>query len=143
MASEQQKSASFPVISPDGRYLLFTIHDYGTFPIWHRDADLCLVELATGKQVVQETINSGEADSFHSWSKNSRWVIFSSRRYDGRYTRLYISYLDPDGQFRKPFLLPQKDPGFYDSFFYSYNKPEMIDGPVQVSQRRWIKAANK
>ena len=34
-ASEQGQSASFPRVSPEGQYLLFTIHDYGTFPIWH------------------------------------------------------------------------------------------------------------
>jgi len=46
-ATAKGKSASFPRISPDGNYLLCTLHDYGTFPIWHKEADLCLVDLAT------------------------------------------------------------------------------------------------
>jgi len=143
LASEQAKSASFPRISPDGNYLLCTLHDYGTFPIWHKEADLCLVDLSTGKIEVQESVNSDDTDSYHSWARNSRWIVFSSRRYDGRYTKLYISYMNTEGQFQKPFLLPQKDPGMYDSFFYSYNRPELITGPIEVKPRSWVQAARE
>ncbi|RLD96001.1 MAG: cytochrome C biosynthesis protein, partial [Bacteroidetes bacterium] len=86
MASEKGQSASFPRISPNGNFLLCTLHDYGTFPIWHKEADLCLVDLSTGETMVQEKVNSDDTDSYHSWAQNSRWIVFSSRRYDGRYT---------------------------------------------------------
>jgi len=142
MASEQGKSASFPRISPDGNYLLCTLHDYGTFPIWHKEADLCLVDLSTGKSEVPEKVNSDDTDSYHSWAQNNRWIVFSSRRYDGRYTKLYISYLNSEGQFQKAFLLPQRDPGFYDDFFYSYNRPELITGAIDVEARSWVKKIN-
>ena len=138
LASEQGKSASFPRISPDGKYLLCTIHDYGTFPIWHKEADLCLVDLVSGKMVVPEKPNSDDTDSYHSWAQNNRWIVFSSRRLDGRYTRLYLSYLNREGEFQKAFLLPQRDPGFYDGFFYSYNKPELTTDAIDVNPRRWI-----
>ena len=39
------KSASFPRISPDGKFLVFTLADYGTFPIWHHEADLYMLNL--------------------------------------------------------------------------------------------------
>lgn len=140
-ASQQGHSASFPRVSPNGKYLLFTLHDYGTFPIWHKEADLCLLNLESGVADVPEKLNSNDTDSYHSWSGNGRWIVFSSRRYDGRYTKTYISYLNPEGQFQKAFLLPQKDPQSNATFFYSYNRPELIDGPVRVNPRQWIKQA--
>lgn len=138
-ASEQGKSASFPRISPDGKYLLITLHDYGTFPIWHKEADLCLIDLMSRRSELPEKANSSDTDSYHSWAQNSRWIVFSSRRYDGRYTKLYISYLDKEGQFQKAFLLPQRDPGMYDTFFYSYNRPELISSSIQTRSRQWVR----
>jgi len=143
LASARKKSASFPRISPDGRYLLCTLHDYGTFPIWHTEADLCLIDLQSGQVVIPDQVNSDDTESFHSWSSNSRWIVFSSRRYDGRYTKPYISYLNSDGELQKAFLLPQKDPGSNASFFYSYNRPELISGPIRVNPRQWIRIARE
>lgn len=140
IASDQEQSASFPRISPDGKYLLCTLHDYGTFPIWHKEADLSLINLSTGEAMVQEEVNSEDTDSYHTWAQNSRWIVFSSRRGDGRYTKLFISYLNQAGQFQKAFLLPQKDPGMYNSFFYSYNRPELITGSIEVNPRSWIRS---
>jgi hypothetical protein len=138
-ASEIGWSASFPRVSPDGRYLLCTVHSYGTFPIWHKEADLCLVDLADGTWRVPQRINSPDTESFHSWSSNNRWIVFSSRREDGRYTRSYISHMDSDGEFSKPFLLPQKAPGNYASMVFSFNRPELITGPVRVPARKWVR----
>jgi Tol biopolymer transport system component len=142
-ASSMGWSASFPRISPDGKYLLCTVHDYGTFPIWHPEADLCLLDLDNGNWEVPQGINSDDTESFHSWSANSRWIVFSSRRDDGRYTRPYIGYLNHGGEFQKAFLLPQRDPESYGSFLYSYNRPELISNSVQVPSRKWIRAARE
>ena len=76
-----------------------------------------------------------QVESYHSWSSNSRWFVFSSRRIDGLYTRPYIAYVDEDGKVGKPFLLPQKDAGFYQSFMKSFNIPEFITGKVKVRGR--------
>ena len=73
-----------------------------------------------------------EADSYHSWSSDGRWVMFGSRRLDGRYTRLYIAFLDPSGTPHKPFLLPQKDPRENQWRLKSYNVPEFITGEVDL-----------
>ena len=48
-AQKHNGSACHPKISPDGKYLLFTVADYGTFPIWHRETDLHMMNLQTGK----------------------------------------------------------------------------------------------
>ena len=50
-ALEINKSVSFPSISPDGQYLVFTLHDYGTFSIWHKEADLYLLNLKMGRLI--------------------------------------------------------------------------------------------
>ncbi len=134
-ASVSGQSASFPRVSPDGKHLMYTLSGYGNFSIWHKDADLYMADLSTGESTPLDILNSDDVESYHSWSSNSRWVIFSSRRIDGLYTRLYIAYIDENGQECKPFLLPQKDTGFYDRFMMSYNIPEFITGKVKVGGR--------
>ncbi|WP_289006764.1 hypothetical protein [uncultured Parabacteroides sp.] len=134
-ASVSEQSASFPRVSPDGKHLMYTLSGYGNFSIWHKDADLYMADLSTGESTPLDILNSDDVESYHSWSSNSRWVIFSSRRIDGLYTRLYIAYIDENGQACKPFLLPQKDTGFYDRFMMSYNIPEFITGKVKVGGR--------
>ena len=136
-AVTEGKSVSFPRISPDGKYLVATIHEAGNFSIWHPEADLYLIDLADGSMLPLEEANSPDAtDSYHSWSSNSRWLTFSSRRNDGLYTRLYFTYIDKEGQAHKPFLLPQQNPVKYDAdLFFSYNIPELISGRVSVNQR--------
>ena len=129
----QGGSMSYPRVSPDGRYLLSTLSAYGTFPIWHNEADLYMMDLRTMEPVDISVWNAeDDADSYHSWSSNGRWVMFGSRRLDGRYTRLYIAYMDENGTPHKPFLLPQKDPRHNTWRLKSFNVPEFIDGKVRL-----------
>ena len=134
------KSISFPRISPDGKQLIFTMAQYGNFSIWHRDADLYALDLDNNKFRNIEAINSTESDSYHSWSSNSRWMVFSSRRNDGLYTRPYFTYFSSEGTFSKPFMLPLKDPGIYHESLYSYNVPEFVKGEIRPDQRSLLKS---
>lgn len=127
------KSASVPRISPDGRFILFTQGDYGQFHIWHKSADLYVKDLKSGNVYPLEAANSNDADSYHSWSSNGRWIVFSSRRDDGSYTRLYIAYFDRDGQAHKAFLLPQEKPEQNMTLLKSYNVPELTKDKVAIS----------
>lgn len=129
-ASERNASVCFPKASPDGRYLLYTVADYGTFPIWHRETDLELMDLQTGETRPLSAVNSNRSDTYHSWSSNSRWFVFASKRGDGQYGKPYFAYVDPNGKTCKPFVLPQKDPGHYDDTFKSYNIPELSSTSV-------------
>lgn len=126
-------SVSFPRIN--GNWLLFTRSDYGTFPIWHKEADLWLINLETGENFPAAELNSDDTESYHSWSSNGKWLVFSSRREDGRYTRLYFSHFDGDGGFTKPFLLPQKQARFNSLRLKSYNIPEFVRGEVPDRQK--------
>lgn len=60
------KSVSFPRVSPDGRHLVFTLHGYGNFSIWHKDADLWCLDLANGEAVPMDALNSDDVESYHS-----------------------------------------------------------------------------
>lgn len=116
--------------SPDGTFLLYTVADYGTFPIWHREAELQLMNLKTGEIDLLKGVNGPNSDSYHSWSSNSRWFVFASKRDDGIYGKPYFCYIDAGGKAHKPFVLPQSDPASYDFMLKSFNIPELSKGPA-------------
>lgn len=135
------RNAVFPRVSPDGRFLMYSESDYGCFTIWHKEADLRMLDLATGQDVDLSALNSDDVDSYHSWSSNSRWVVFSSRRMDGLYTRPFIAHIDENGVASKPFVLPQKSTYFYDQSLKSFNIPEFTCGQVPVSEQEFVQKA--
>ena len=136
-AEAMDKSATLPRVSPDGRFLMFTLGKYGVFHIWHRDADLWMMDLTTGQARNMKEINSPDVESYHSWSSNGRWVVFSSRRYDGNYTRPFFAHIDQNGKAGKPFELPSADPDYHRQFLKSYNIPEFMRGPVTIRPQQF------
>jgi hypothetical protein len=171
-AQQMGKSISLPRISPDGRFLMFCAHEYGSFPIYQNDCDLYMVDLsklanqapptAASSQTstaatqasqpaplavaeaapVRLSLNSDRCDSYHSWSSNSRWVIFSSKREDGVFARPYICHIDEQGRCGKPFILPQEDPTFYSRLLMTYNLPDLVTAPVKVTDTELVNAIN-
>lgn len=126
------RSVSFPKVSPDGKYLLFCMSDYGYFSIHFKSSDLYMMDLAT-KAYWKLDINSEQSESYHSWSSNSKWFVFASKQRDGLCSRFYFSSVDDSGKASKPVLMPQENPEFYDTFIMNYNIPELITGPVKTS----------
>lgn len=125
------KSLTWPRPSYDGRYMLFTLIDYGYFSIWHQESEQWLLDLQTGEARPLDEINSQRADSYHNWNVNSHWIVFTSRRDDGLYSRLYFASVDDKGRFTKPFMLPQKNPkDYYGGSFYSFNTPDFTKRKV-------------
>ena len=130
-AAAMGKSLTWPRPSYDGKYILFTLSDYGYFSIWHEESQQWLLNLQTGKARELREINSPKADSYHNWTSNSRWIVFTSRRDDGYYSRLYLSCIDDKGHFSKPFMLPQRRPkAYYDGSIYSFNTPDFTKARV-------------
>ncbi len=129
------KSASFPRMSPDGRYLLYALGDYGQFHIWHKSSDLWVTDLETSDSYPLEAANSSDVDSYHTWSSNGRWIVFSSRRMDGNYTRPFIAYFDKSGKAHKAFCLPQEDPEHNVLLLKSYNVPELTKDKVRITEQ--------
>ena len=125
-----ERSVCHPRVSPDGKMILYTVADYGTFPIWHPEADLQMMNLQTGAIDKLSIVNSQKSDTYHSWSSNSRWFVFASKRDDGLYGKPYFCYVDKDGKAHKPFCLPQAHPTFYDNNLKSFNAPELGKGKV-------------
>lgn len=120
------KSATLPRVSPDGKYLVYAEGEFGCFHIWHKDADIHVLDLETNTEVNLETANSQFAESYPTWSSNGRWIIMASRRDDGNYSRIYISYFDKEGKAHKAFALPQADPEYGKLLMKSYNRPEPV-----------------
>ena len=129
-------SIAMPHPSPDGRWLVFCMCEYGFFPPWQENSDLYMIDLKkaeqTGKyEYRQLQINSDQSEAWQSWSTNSRWIVFSSKREFGPFTKPYISHIDTSGRASKPVLLPQKDPDFYNGCLLAYTTPEYTTGPVK------------
>jgi hypothetical protein len=136
-------SATLPRVSPDGQWLLFTLGQWGCFHIWHKDADLWLMRLSTGEVRPLEECNSDNAESYHSWSSNGRWMVVSSRREDGNYTRPFFAHIDEQGRSTKAFVLPQADPEHNRQFMKCYNIPEFMRGPVKYSPQDFARILRK
>jgi len=142
-AASKGRSALFPRVSPDGRFLVYTMIESGTFPIWRPEADLWIKDLKSGEERAIDEINSFDTESFHNWDSSGRWLVFSSRREDGQYTRLYFARFDEEGRASKPFVLPQKNPQNNRRRFKSYNVPEFTIEPIEISTRKLLKATAK
>ena len=136
-------SISFPRPSYDGRFLCYTRSDYGQFSIWHHEADLWLLDLATGESRPMAGANSDDTESFHNWSTNSRWLVLSSRRDDGLFTRPYFCHVDARGVVSRAFMLPQRNPRrFYRDRFFSFNVPEFIIAPTRFDGEKAARIIN-
>ncbi len=134
-ARAEGKSVSFPRVSPDGRWLMITRSDYGNFSIWHPESSLCIIDLTDMSLREMDEVNApGAVDSYHSWSSNGKWFVFSSKRIDGLWARPFIAAFDPaTGRAGSPILLPQLDPDIYKEMLQTFNVPELVRGHVDFS----------
>ncbi len=128
---DTRQSIAMPRCSPDGRWLSFCMCNYGFFPTWQQESDLYLMDLRkyqeTGRAAYRRLdINSDRSESWQTWSSNSRWIVFSSKRLHGVFTRLFLSYVDASGNVRRPIVLPQKNPDYYESCILAFNTSELI-----------------
>ena len=131
--ASRKRSAAVPRVSPDGRYLLYTEGNRGQFHIWHPEADLYVKDLQTDSVRLLTKASGQGPDSYHTWSSNGRWIVVASRRDDGSYSRVYISYFDPQGYDHKAFVLPQYDPEHNFCRMKSYNVPELSRNAVKTT----------
>ncbi|MBQ0043886.1 MAG: PD40 domain-containing protein, partial [Bacteroidales bacterium] len=134
-ANVHNASACHPKASPDGRWLMFTVADYGTFPINHSESTLNLVDLATGEVRALDSIHDDASDTFHSWSSDGHWFVFASKRGDSQFSRAYFCRLDEQGNPTKPFMLPQKSSRFYENSMKSFNVPDLGRESVGITAK--------
>ena len=151
-AASNDKSVTLPRVSPDGRYLLFAIGQYGCFHIRHNDGDIVcmpLYQVGDGEHQSSPSFLDltnlnywGRPDSYPSWSSNGHWIMIASRREDGNFCRVYFSYFH-DGKVEKAFMMPQEDPEYNTFLLKSYNRPEFMVEPVKISVDEFSKVFDK
>jgi hypothetical protein len=125
-------SISKPNMSPDGKYIICSMSDYGYFTIFHKKSDLYSINTES-LELKKLELNSPSTESHSTFSSNGRWLVFSSKRMDDVLTRPFIAYFDENGVTHTPFVLPQKDPGIYDLILANYNIPELIKSKIELS----------
>jgi len=131
--SEQGVCCSFPRPSPCGKYVLHVLADKTTYPIHQKSSDLYLLDLDSNEDRRLDAVCSDRAESYPRWSSNGRWFTFLSSRRDGMSALPYLAYFDTEGEVHKAFVLPQKDPAYYDTFIDTYNVVELVKSRVNVS----------
>jgi len=131
--SELGLSCAFPRLSPCGKYVLHILADKTTYPIHQKSSDVYLLELASKKYKRLDLVNSDLAESYPRWSSNGRWFSFLSNRRDGMSALPYFACFDTEGKAHKAFVIPQKDPAYYDTFIDTYNVVELVKSRVNIS----------
>ncbi len=100
-ASHNGRSNYFPKISPDGKWLVFC--ESNKFMMLQPDSALYIVPAAGGR-ARRMRCNTPRMNSWHSWSSNSRWLVFTSKA-NTAYTQLFLTHVDANGQDSPPVLL--------------------------------------
>ncbi|MBO7436457.1 MAG: PD40 domain-containing protein [Bacteroidaceae bacterium] len=136
-AAAVDSSMTWPRVSPDGRWMVCCISTHGIFPLDQIASDYVIFDLNDYSYRYADELNSPFAESYHTWSSNGKWLMFSTRREDGVHTRLYFSHIDENGHFSKPFALPQRDPDFNREFLYAFNIPEFMKEPIHITPRQF------
>jgi hypothetical protein len=131
-ASGNDRSNYFARYSPDGRWIVFCQAD--RFMLLQPDAELFIVP-AEGGEARRLDANLPGMNSWHSWSPNGRWLLFSSKG-ETPYTRLYLTHIDDDGHSSPPvsldwFVAPDR----------AANIPEFVnapDGAIRSIEERFV-----
>jgi len=141
-ASSKGLSASHPRISPDGKYMIFTVAPFGPNAYTQKEADLYQMNMETKEVSIITEVNSNSSDCYHAFNSNGRWVVFS-RREDANYSRPYFFYFDKDGKAHKPFVIPHTEADYNMNLIKNYNVPEFLVGPVKITQNEFYKMIEK
>ena len=140
LAKDTGLSITEPRVSPDGRWLLFCMSEYGEFPVFQPSSDLYLMDLKTRQLHPAGRSTARAASRGTAGPATAAGSCLPASGVDGVFARLYFSYVDEQGRAHKPVLLPQKDPTFYDRFLKTYNAPELARTPVPATERALVEA---
>ncbi len=101
-ASNNDKSNYFAKYSPDGKWIVFT--QANNFMLLQPDANLYIMPAKGGTPRKMNCNNPKTMNSWHSWSPNSKWLVFSSKA-RGPYTQLYLTHIGENGNDSPPVFL--------------------------------------
>jgi Tol biopolymer transport system component len=101
-ASQNGMSNTFPKISPDGRWIVLVKCRNGQ--LMRPDSRLWIVP-TTGGQAREMQCNTSLVNSWHSFSPNGRWMVFSSKS-NTPYTQMFLTHIDEQGRDSPAILIP-------------------------------------
>ncbi|MBL7219611.1 MAG: tetratricopeptide repeat protein [Phycisphaerae bacterium] len=100
-ASHNGASNYFAKYSPDGKWIVFC--KAKSFMLLQPDSELYIIP-AAGGEARRLRCNTSRMNSWHSWSPNSRWLVFSSKP-DSPYTQLFLTHINEEGRSSPPVVL--------------------------------------
>jgi len=101
-ASRNGMSNTFPKVSPDGKWIVFVKCKNGQ--LMRPDSRLWIVP-AAGGQAREMRCNTRTMNSWHSFSPNSRWLVFSSK-VNTPYTQMFLTHIDERANDSPAILIP-------------------------------------
>ena len=127
-ASGNGMSNFFAKYSPDGKWIVFC--KANSFMLLQPDSELYIIP-AAGGAARRLRYNTDLMNSWHSWSSNSRWLVFSSK-VNTPYTQLFLTHIDEEGRDTPPVLLER-----FTAADRAANIPEFVNLPADaISQIR-------
>jgi len=100
-ASHNGVSNYFARYSPDGKWIVFC--KARSYMLLQPDSELYIIP-AEGGEARRLRCNTNRMNSWHSWSPNGRWLVFSSKA-NSAYTQLFLTHIDQEGYSSPPVLL--------------------------------------
>ena len=125
-ASRNGRSNFFPKYSPDGKWIVFC--QASNYMLLQPDSQLYIVP-ASGGEARRLKCNTPRMNSWHSWSPNSRWLVFSSK-VNSPYTQLFLTHIDEQGESSPPVLLAN-----FTAPDRAANIPEFMNAPADAIAR--------
>lgn len=101
-ASRNGKSNSFPKFSPDGKWIVYVQAANGL--LMRPDSRLFMIP-SQGGRAREMTCNTRLMNSWHDWSPNGHWLVFSSKSMRP-FTQMFLTHVDENGNDTPAVLLP-------------------------------------
>jgi len=118
-ASNNGMSNYFPKYSPDGKWIVFC--KAKNYMLLQPDSKLYIMPADLSEEPRLMNCNMNQLNSWHSWSPNSRWLVFSSKM-NSPYTKLFLTHIDEEGNDTPPILLSS-----FSSTDRACNIPEFVN----------------
>ena len=101
-AGNNGMSNNFPKVSPDGRWIVFVKNRNGQ--LMRPDSELYIVPFDGHGPPRRMRCNTSLMNSWHSFSPNGRWLVFSSKSRTP-YTQMFLTHIDEQGNDSPPVLI--------------------------------------
>lgn len=130
-ASANGMSNTFPKVSPDGKWIVFVKCRNGQ--LMRPDSTLWIVPIEGGT-ARKMRCNTRLMNSWHSFSPNGSWMVFSSKA-NTPYTQMFLTHIDDEGNDSPPVLIPNST-----AANRAVNLPEFVNRPYDELVSIQVKA---